>query len=79
MNQLVISPVLSNMHHQYNVDSTSPTCRKPSNIDPSGKDPKSTDKEEDRPTGSQSATDNVETGNEPSTGNQSAEAETSAN
>nr|AAK13089.1 Hypothetical protein [Oryza sativa Japonica Group] len=79
------------MHHQYNVDSTSPTCRKPSDIDPSGKDPEPTDKEtdsataketrrteENRPTDSQSATDNVETGYEPPTGSQLAEAKTSA-
>jgi predicted ribonuclease toxin of YeeF-YezG toxin-antitoxin module len=91
MNQPAISPVWSNMYHQYNVDSTSPTSRKPSNIDPSGKDPESTDKEtgsataeetgpteENRLTGSQSATDNVETGNEPPTRNQSTEAETSS-
>nr|CAD39376.2 OSJNBb0021I10.4 [Oryza sativa Japonica Group] len=65
---------------------------KPSDIDPSGKNPKSTNKEagaatasetkpaeEDCPTGSQSATGNVETENEPPTGNQSVDAETGAN
>ena len=91
ISQLAISPVLSNTHHQYSVDSISRIRRKPSDIDPSGKDPESTDKEtgsataketgpneEDRLTGSQSVTDNVGTKNEPPTGNQSAEAETSA-
>jgi hypothetical protein len=76
------------MHHQYN---TSRILRKPSDIDPAGKDPESTDKEtgsaaaresepteENRSTGSQSATVNVEAGNKPLTGNQSAEAETDA-
>nr|XP_025877452.1 histone-binding protein N1/N2-like [Oryza sativa Japonica Group] len=65
---------------------------KPFDIDSSGKDPEPTDKEtdpttttetgltvENRPTGSQPATDNVEAGNEPPTGNQSAEAEAGAN
>nr|ABA95818.1 retrotransposon protein, putative, unclassified [Oryza sativa Japonica Group] len=61
------------------------SSRKPSNIDPSGKDPEPTDtvtgpsKEtgptaEDCPSDNQPATDNVETSNEPPTGNQSAEA-----
>ncbi len=64
-------------------------CRKPSDIDPSGKDPTSTDTEtgpseetgptaEDRLGNNQPATDNVDTSNEPPTGNQSAETEVSA-
>lgn len=77
---------------QNNVDNIFAICRKPSDIDPSGKNPKSTNKEagaatasetkpaeEDCPTGSQSATGNVETENEPPTGNQSVDAETGAN
>jgi hypothetical protein len=88
MNQLAISHVCLDMHRQYN---TSRILRKPSDIDSSGKDPESTDKEtgsataretepteENRSTGSQLLTDNVEAGNKPPTGNQSAEAETDA-
>ena len=80
---------MPNIHHQ---GSVCQICRKPSDIDPSGKNPDPIVKEtgpttttetwptvENRPTGSQSATDNVEAGNEPPTGNQSAEAEAGAN
>nr|ABA97919.2 retrotransposon protein, putative, unclassified [Oryza sativa Japonica Group] len=65
------------------------SSRKPSNIDPSGKDPTSTSTEtgpsvetrpttEDRPGNNQPATGNVDTSNEPPTGNQLAKAEASA-
>jgi hypothetical protein len=64
-------------------------CRKPSNIDPSGKDPTPTGTEtgpsvetgptaENHPGNNQLATGNVDTSNEPPTGNQLAEAEASA-
>nr|ABA98424.1 retrotransposon protein, putative, unclassified [Oryza sativa Japonica Group] len=67
-----------------------PKIRKPSDIDPSGKDSEPTDMEtgptkeigptaEDRPSDNQPATDNVETSDEPPTGNQSAEAGVGAN
>nr|CAE03811.2 OSJNBa0027H09.11 [Oryza sativa Japonica Group]CAE76082.1 B1340F09.20 [Oryza sativa Japonica Group] len=65
------------------------SSRKPSDIDPSGKDsdPANTEtgssKEagpttEDHPTGAQASTDNVNPSDQPPTGNQSAEAETAA-
>ncbi len=66
------------------------TCRKPSDIDPSGKDSDpanmetSSSKEtgptaKNHPSDNQPATDNVEPSNEPPTGNQSAEAGTRVN
>ncbi|XP_052166754.1 uncharacterized protein LOC127783606 [Oryza glaberrima] len=66
------------------------SSRKPSDIDPSEKDPEPADIEantsketgptaEDRPSDKQPATDNVEPSNEPPTRNQSAEAEVGAN
>jgi hypothetical protein len=65
------------------------TCRKPSDIDPSGKDSNlanmetSSSKEtgptaEGHPSDNQPATDNVDSGDQTPTGNQSAEAETGA-
>jgi hypothetical protein len=65
-------------------------CRKPSDIDPSGKDSDPTNMDtsfsketgptaENRPSDKQPATDNVEPSNEPPTGNQSTEAEVGAN
>ncbi|XP_052151835.1 uncharacterized protein LOC127770208 [Oryza glaberrima] len=66
------------------------SSRKPSDIDPSGKDSEPTDMEtgpskktgpaaEDRPSDEQPATDNIEASNEPPTRNQSAEARVGAN
>nr|ABA99730.1 retrotransposon protein, putative, unclassified [Oryza sativa Japonica Group] len=66
------------------------SSRKPSNIDPSGKDsdPTNTDTSSsketgptagDHPSDNQPATDNVESGDQPPTGNQSAEAEAGFN
>nr|CAH66279.1 OSIGBa0116O04.1 [Oryza sativa] len=71
-------------------DSITHIRRKPSDIDPSGKDCEPTDMEmgpsketgptaEDHPSDNQPATDNVEPSNEPLTGNQSAEARVCAN
>jgi hypothetical protein len=65
------------------------SCKKPSDIDPSGKDSNpantetSSSKEagpttEDHPTGAQASTDNVNPSDQPPTRNQSAEAETAA-
>jgi hypothetical protein len=64
-------------------------CRKPSDIDPSGKDPTPIGTEtgpsvetgpttEDHPSKDQPASDNAQASNEPPTGNQSAEANVSA-
>jgi hypothetical protein len=64
-------------------------CRKPSDIDPSGKDPTPTGIEtgpsvqtvptaKNHPGNNQPATGNVDTSNEPPTGNQSAEAKANA-
>nr|ABA92142.1 retrotransposon protein, putative, unclassified [Oryza sativa Japonica Group] len=66
------------------------SSRKPSDIDPSGKDSDPTNMDtsssketgptaEDHPSDNQPATDNVESGDQPPTGNQSAEAEAGVN
>jgi hypothetical protein len=87
---LTIFLVLLLTHYWNSTDSITQICRKPSDIDPSGKDPEPTDMEtgpsketgptaENRTSDNQPATDNVETSNEPLTGNQSAEARVGAN
>ena len=78
------------MHIHCSNNTNNQICRKPSDIDLSGKDsdPTSVDasssKEtgptaEDRPSDNQTATDNVGSGDQPPTGNQSAEAEAGVN
>ncbi len=77
-------------YHGNNADSTTQTCRKPSDIDPSGKDSDPTNLDtsssketgptaEDHPSDNQPATDNVGSGDQPLTGNQSVEAEAGVN
>ncbi len=85
---ITISLALMRIHCGNNTDNQ--ICRKPSDIDPSGKDSDPTNMDtsssketgptaEDHPSDNQPATDNVEPSNEPPTGNQSAEAEVGAN
>jgi hypothetical protein len=80
----------STLIHLNHADNIIQTCRKPSDIDPSGKDPKPTDMETsslketgptagDRPSDEQPVTDNVDPSNEPPTGSQSAEAGVGSN
>ncbi len=77
-------------YHENNADNITQTCRKPSDIDPSGKDSDPTNMEtsssketgptaKDHPSDNQPATDNVESSYQPPTGNQSAEAEVRVN
>ena len=82
INHITISLALTRTQCGNNTDNQ--TCRKPSDIDPSGKDPDPTSREtnlketeptaEDQPSDNQPATDNVGSGDQPSTGNESAEA-----
>lgn len=85
---ITISLALMCIHCGNNTDNQ--ICRKPSDIDPSGKNSDltsmdaSSSKEtgptaEDRPSDNQPATDNVGSGDQPPTGNQSAEAEAGVN
>ncbi len=89
-NHIAIFLVLTLTYHENNADNITQTCRKPSDIDPSGKDSDPTNMEtsssketgptaKDHPSGNQPATGNVESSNQPPTGNQSAEAEVGVN
>jgi hypothetical protein len=87
---LTIFLVVLLTHYWNNNDGITQICRKPSDIDPSGKDSEPTNVEtgpsketgptaEDCSSDKQPATDNVEASNEPPTGNQSAQAGADAN
>ncbi len=78
------------MHTHCGNNADNQICRKPSDIDPSGKDSDPTNMDtsssketeptaEDHRSDNQPATDNVESGDQPPTGNQSAESEVGVN